>query len=159
MQIKNALMIINELNYCDWPIRAAHKVMQAFFIFRAVHNGQGQGTREGMITWLGFNDIPWHNIRKDKVANVRWLRNTVSTPDASGATWQKIIEPIITSEAVYTGCGTTRQTPDSKLKLCSISDFKHSRYLTSLYYWQEKLMDLELSPCCPSQGQAERLYS
>jgi len=49
--------------------------------------------------------------------------NTVSTPDASGATRQKILEPIIISDIVYTGCGAARQQiPDSKRIPCSISD-------------------------------------
>ncbi len=52
-------------------------------------------------------------------------RNTVSTPDASGAVQQNTIELII-SDAVYTGSrATTRQIPDSKLLPHSIYDNLH----------------------------------
>ncbi len=50
-------------------------------------------------------------------------RNTVSTPDASGAARQNTRELIIISDAVYTGCGAaTQQIPDSKLLPRSIYD-------------------------------------
>lgn len=40
-------------------------------------------------------------------ANCPHTSNTVSTLDMSGAIQQNTIEPIIISDAVYTGCGTT----------------------------------------------------
>ncbi len=52
-------------------------------------------------------------------------RNTVSTPDASGAVQQNTIELIIISDAVYTGCGTARQIPNSKLLPRSILTYWH----------------------------------
>lgn len=36
------------------------------------------------------------------------------TPNVSGATRQKTIEPFIISDIVYIGCNATQQTPNSK---------------------------------------------